>query len=186
MQPGMSVSFVGRPAGVSPSQLFNWRRRILEGEHAAVQMDEDVVGTSRIHDLEKRVRDLKHLRDRKTIENEILEEALDLVRPENGRRLCCPGATRRTVLGSSAVAQSLDVACSRSRERRGRTVTPRRSIPQGRGGRVPGADLGYRRCSANLRLPLADRRLLAIDERRRLTVLLKRCRRAERRSTVNE
>ena len=31
MQPGMSVSFVARQAGVSPSQLFAWKRRMLEG-----------------------------------------------------------------------------------------------------------------------------------------------------------
>jgi Transposase len=31
MQPGMSVSCVARRAGVAPSLLFNWRRRMLEG-----------------------------------------------------------------------------------------------------------------------------------------------------------
>jgi transposase len=45
MQPGMSVSFVARQAGVSPSQLFAWKRRMLEDGYAAVQADEDVVGT---------------------------------------------------------------------------------------------------------------------------------------------
>jgi len=47
MQPGMSVSFVARRAGIAPSQLFAWKRRMIEGGHAAVQADEDVVGTSR-------------------------------------------------------------------------------------------------------------------------------------------
>ena len=46
MQPGMSVSYVARRAGVAPSLLFNWRRRMLEGGLQAVQADEDVVGTS--------------------------------------------------------------------------------------------------------------------------------------------
>lgn len=46
MQPGMSVSYVARRAGISPSQLFAWKRRMLEGGHAAVQADEDVVGAS--------------------------------------------------------------------------------------------------------------------------------------------
>ena len=55
MQPGMSVSFVARQAGVSPSQLFARKCRVLEGGHAAVQADEDVVGTSRVRELEKRV-----------------------------------------------------------------------------------------------------------------------------------
>ncbi|WP_244488593.1 transposase, partial [Aureimonas sp. Leaf427] len=83
MRPGMSVSFVARQAGVSPSQLFAWKRRMLEGGHAAVQADEDVVGTSRVRDLEKRVRDLERLLGRKTMENEILKEALDVARPKN-------------------------------------------------------------------------------------------------------
>jgi transposase-like protein len=46
MQPGMSVSYVARRAGVAPSLLFNWRRRLLEGGLQAVQADEDVVGTT--------------------------------------------------------------------------------------------------------------------------------------------
>lgn len=53
MRPGMSVSFVARQASISPSQLFAWKRRMLEGDQAAVQADEDVVGTSRVRDLER-------------------------------------------------------------------------------------------------------------------------------------
>lgn len=82
MQPGMSVSFVARQAGISPSQLFAWKRRMMEGGHAAIQADEDVVGTSHVRDLEKRVRDLERLLGRKTMENEILKEALDVARPK--------------------------------------------------------------------------------------------------------
>src|SRR3954452_12873918 len=65
MQPGMSVSFVARRAGIAPSQLFAWKRRMIEGRHAAVQADEDVVGTSRLRELEKRVRDLERLLGRR-------------------------------------------------------------------------------------------------------------------------
>src|SRR3984885_14097278 len=54
MQPGMSVSYVARRAGVAPSLLFNWRRRMLEGGLQAVQADEDVVGTSRVRELDAR------------------------------------------------------------------------------------------------------------------------------------
>jgi len=99
MQPGMSVFFVARQAGVSPSQLFSWKRRMLEGGHAAVQADEDVVGTSRVRNLEKRVRDLERLLGRKTMENEILKEALDVARPKKGHRPCCPGAIPWAVYG---------------------------------------------------------------------------------------
>ena len=65
MQPGMSVSYVARRAGVAPSLLFNWRRRMLEGGLQAVQADEDVVGTSRVRELERRVRELERLLGRK-------------------------------------------------------------------------------------------------------------------------
>ena len=79
MQPGMSVSYVARRAGVAPSLLFTWRRRMLEGGLQAVQADEDVVGTSRVRELERRVRELERLLDRTTMEA-ILKEALDVAR----------------------------------------------------------------------------------------------------------
>ena len=80
MQPGSSVSFIARRYGISPSLLFTWKRRMLEGGREAVQADEDVVGTSRVSELEKRVRDLERLLGRKTMEVEILKEALDVAR----------------------------------------------------------------------------------------------------------
>ena len=52
MQPGMSVSFVARRAGIAPSQLFAWKRRMLEGGHEAVHADEDVVATSKVRELD--------------------------------------------------------------------------------------------------------------------------------------
>ena len=82
MQPGSSVSLVARQVGLAPSQLFAWKRRMLEGGQAAIQADEDVVGASRVRELEKRVRDLERLLGRKTMEAEILKEALDLARPK--------------------------------------------------------------------------------------------------------
>lgn len=79
-QPGMSVSFVARRAGIAPSQLFAWKRRMAEGGQAAVAADEDVVGASKVRDLEKKVRELERLLGRKTMEAEILREALDAAR----------------------------------------------------------------------------------------------------------
>jgi transposase len=81
-QPGLSVSYVARRAGIAPSQLFAWKRRMLEGGATAVQADEDVVGASRVRDLEKRVRDLERMLGRKTMETEILKEALELASPK--------------------------------------------------------------------------------------------------------
>ena len=81
-QPGMSVSHVARRHGVSPSLLSGWKRRMLEVGFRAVAADEDVVGTSRVRELERRVRQLGCLLGRKTLENEIPKEALDLARPK--------------------------------------------------------------------------------------------------------
>ena len=75
-----TTSYVARRAGVAPSLLFNWRRRMLEGGLQAVQADEDVIGTSRVRELERRVRELERLLGRKTMEVEILKEALDVAR----------------------------------------------------------------------------------------------------------
>jgi putative transposase len=83
MQPGSPVSAVARQHGIAPSQLFAWKRRMLEGGLQAVAADEDVVGSSQVRDLEGRVRQLERLLGRKTMEAEILEEALDLARPKN-------------------------------------------------------------------------------------------------------
>jgi len=125
MQPGMSVSFVARQTGISPSQLFAWKRRMLEGGHAAVQADEDVVGAPRIRDLEKRVRDLERLLGRKTMENEILKEALDVARPKKADIALAVLERSDGRFPVSAVARTLDVARSHINERRGRTPTPR-------------------------------------------------------------
>ena len=80
MQPSYSVSFVARRYAISPNLLFTWKRRMLEGGREAVAADEDVVGTSKVRELERRVRDLERLLGRKTMEVEILKEALDLAR----------------------------------------------------------------------------------------------------------
>ena len=80
MQPGMSISYVARRHGLSPSLVFRWRRLMSEGGKEAVRADEDVVAASEVRRLEERVRELERLLGRKTMEVEILKEALDLAR----------------------------------------------------------------------------------------------------------
>ena len=75
MQPGMSVSYVARRAGISPSQLFAWIRHMLEGGHAAVEADEDVAAASKVRGLEAHARSGADA-SRKTMEDEILKEAI--------------------------------------------------------------------------------------------------------------
>ena len=82
MQPGMTVSAVARLYGVVPSLLFQWMRRMSEGGQEAVRADEEVVPLSRVRELENRFRELERLLGRKTMETEILREALDAARPK--------------------------------------------------------------------------------------------------------
>jgi len=82
MQPGMTVSAVARLHGVSPSLLFGWRRRMAEGGLEAVKADDDVVAASRVRELETKIRELERLLGRKTMEVEILREALEQARPK--------------------------------------------------------------------------------------------------------
>ena len=79
MQPGMSVSYVARH-GLSPSLVFRWRQLMSEGGKEAVRADDEVVAASEVRRLEERVRELERLLGRKTMEVEILKEALDLAR----------------------------------------------------------------------------------------------------------
>src|ERR1700684_4143924 len=80
MQPGMSVSYVARRHGLSPSLVFRWRRLMTEGGHEAVRADDEVVPAADLRRLEERVRELERLLGRKTMEVEILKEALELSR----------------------------------------------------------------------------------------------------------
>ena len=43
MQPGMSISYVARRHGLSPSLVFRWRRLMTEGGKEAVRADDEVV-----------------------------------------------------------------------------------------------------------------------------------------------
>ena len=78
MQPGMSISYVARRHGLSPSLVFRWRRLMTEGGQEAVRADDEVVPATDVRRLEERVRELERLLGRKTLDVEILKEALDL------------------------------------------------------------------------------------------------------------
>jgi len=77
-QPGMSISFVARKHGISPSLLFGWRRRMSEGGKEAVRVDDEVVASAEVRALQKRIRELERVLGKKTMENEILREAVKI------------------------------------------------------------------------------------------------------------
>jgi transposase len=55
---------------------------MAEGGQEAVRADEEVVPISRVRELESKVRELERLLGRKTMETEILREALEQARPK--------------------------------------------------------------------------------------------------------
>ncbi len=77
-QPGMSVSLVARRHGISPSLLFRWRKLMKDGGVSAIQADDQVVGVGELKALQRQVRELERLLGRKTMEVEILKEALEV------------------------------------------------------------------------------------------------------------
>jgi len=74
----MSVSHVARIHGIAPSQLFHWRRRTAEGCREAVGADDELVSAAEVRDLKKQIRELQRILGKKTLEVEILREAVQL------------------------------------------------------------------------------------------------------------
>jgi transposase-like protein len=72
-----SISIVARRNGVAPNLLYRWRRLVLEGGAVAVSADDDVTSNRAVRQMEDRIRELERHLGRKTLEVEILKEALD-------------------------------------------------------------------------------------------------------------
>ena len=79
-EPGMSVSLVARQHGVAASQLFNWRKLEREGALTAVSAGESVVPASDLAAARAQIAQLQRLLGKKTMENEILKEAVEIAR----------------------------------------------------------------------------------------------------------
>ena len=72
-----SISAVARRNGVAPNLLYRWRKLMLEGGSIAVSGDDSVTSNKTVRDMETRIRELERQLGRKTMEVEILKEALD-------------------------------------------------------------------------------------------------------------
>jgi transposase len=77
LEPGASVSEVARRHEVAPNQLFTWRRLAAQGALTAAGAGEEVVPASDYRALQTQVRELQRLLGKKTLEAEILKEALE-------------------------------------------------------------------------------------------------------------
>ena len=80
LEPGVSVSLVARRHGINPNQLFHWRKLYQGGSLASVAAGEPVVAASELAAAGRRIRELERLLGRKTLENEVLKEAIEVAR----------------------------------------------------------------------------------------------------------
>jgi transposase len=79
-EPGSSVSMVARQFGITAAQLFQWRKAYLQGSRMAVGANETVVPASELQEAMRRIKQLEGALGRKTLENEILKEAVDFAK----------------------------------------------------------------------------------------------------------
>jgi transposase len=107
--PGMSVSLVARQHGVAPNQVFKWRQLYADGALSAVGAGEEVVAASEYRALQHQVRELQRLLGKKTLENEVLRDALELMQPKTAVAVPLARSGRHTV---KTVADTLGVARS--------------------------------------------------------------------------
>src|ERR671911_64784 len=94
-EPGVTVSLVARRHGIAPNQLFHWRKLAAQGALTAAGRGEEVVPASDYRALQNQVSELQRFLGKKTLEAEVLKEALEVVDSKHG---CCgPSRCRRTV-----------------------------------------------------------------------------------------
>jgi transposase-like protein len=76
----MSVSLLARQEGISAGLLFQWRRLERQGALTAVSSGEAVVPASELAGARAEIAKLQRILGKKTLENEILKEAVEHAR----------------------------------------------------------------------------------------------------------
>src|SRR5262245_11560540 len=79
-QPGGSISETARQHGLAPSLLFNWKRVMDDASKKGLKRNERVVAESEVKQLKARIKELERALGRKTMENEILQEGMAIIR----------------------------------------------------------------------------------------------------------
>jgi len=79
-EPGMAVSLIARKHGVNPNQVFHWRKLERIGALTAVSAGETVVPAAELEAARRQIRELQRLLGKKTLEAEILREAMEVAR----------------------------------------------------------------------------------------------------------
>ncbi|MCF6691135.1 transposase [Raoultella terrigena] len=72
------LSQLARQYGITPSLLFKWKRLMNDGGKSAIAAGDEVVSVSEVKALEKKVKQLEQMLGRKTMEAEILRDALEI------------------------------------------------------------------------------------------------------------
>ena len=80
---GAKVSGVARRHQVNANQVFAWRKLYQDGSLSAVSAGEQVVPASDLAEAMKQIRELQRLLGKKTMEVEILREAVEYGRAKN-------------------------------------------------------------------------------------------------------
>ncbi|MBA1302749.1 IS3 family transposase [Pseudomonas lactis] len=173
LEPGQSVSVVARRNGINANQLFLWRKLYQDGSLSAVSAGEAVVPASELSDALKQIRELQRMLGKKTMEAEILKEAVEIAR---SRKLDCALTLVAGGRPVKLVSECLGVARSQLTVRIKQSVSPktRRSRPvndvelvaeiQQEVSELP--SYGYRRVWGLLRRAREKRSLPAINVKR--------------------
>ncbi len=77
---GTSVAEVARKYNVGVSSLIKWRKRSIEGSLMTMNTKEELVPASEVKRLKSEIKQLQQLLGKKTLQVEILQEAIDIGR----------------------------------------------------------------------------------------------------------
>lgn len=171
-EPGMSVLLVARQEGVAASLLFQWRKLEREGALTAVSAGESVVPASELAAARAEIAKLQRILGKKTLENEILKEAVEYAAE---KKVDCALALVAEGRGVKPVCDALGVARSNLHARAHRPKHWR----DARKGRTPAPD---DELLVEIRRHIAD---LPSYGYRRACALVNRERREQGRNVVN-
>jgi transposase-like protein len=121
----MSVSLVARQGGVSASLLFQWRKLERQGALTAVSAGEPVVPASELAAARAEISKLQRILGKKTLENEILKEAVELAAEKNvwsASHLQGSFSLTKAVCTNVSGLSRVDCGCSQAMMRSARCV----------------------------------------------------------------
>jgi len=78
-RPGNSVSYVSRQS-ITPSLLYKWRHAMEDGSLTGIDSEDGVVPKKEVKKLKARIRELEAALGRKTLDVDVLKEAVKIGR----------------------------------------------------------------------------------------------------------